>query len=167
MITVIRNDREAKYTHDVYDIKIKEELPLYKLIGTTRNEGICLYESPNYGAVAQTFDIIVNSIMNGEKSILIIPPVVDKGMSKEEFIKESDIHDFIKVDEDNPIPLDCDIYGRPLNCNSVYEQSQPYQQDFYAWETPNSTFNPLNKNSFDNKFLGNQYPYQKDINYKK
>ena len=31
MITVIRNDLEAKYTHDVYDIKIKEELPLYKL----------------------------------------------------------------------------------------------------------------------------------------
>ena len=75
MITVIRNDHKARFAHDIYGVKIKEEKPMYKLIGTTRNEGICLYESPNYGEVAHTFDIITDAIMNGDKSIIIMPPV--------------------------------------------------------------------------------------------
>jgi len=168
MITVIRNDCKARFAHDIYGVKIKEELPNYKLIGATRNEGICLYESPNYGAVVKTFDIIVEAIMNGEQSILICPPVVDKKMSKEEFIEKTNVHDFVK--DLDKLPVDgYDMFGRKLSpevfgdCRPVNEQNPPFrpynETDFYAWNSNESTLplNPLEKNSFNNKFLNNRY----------
>jgi hypothetical protein len=158
MITVIRNDTNAKFAHDIYGVKIKEEAPIFKLIGTTRNEGICIFESPNYGVVAQTFDIIVDAIVSGEKSILITPPIVDRGMSKEEF-DTCDIHDYIKIDEDHPISINHDMYGRKIEDDyQVYEKPQRYEQDFYAWNTNQMTTPPpFSKNSYDNKYLNNQY----------
>jgi len=160
MITIIRNDREARFAHDIYGIKIKEELPNYKIIGTTRNEGICIYESPNYGAVAQTFDIIVEAMCNGDRTILITPPVVEKAMSKEEFFDHCMVHDFRPINEDNPIRPNEDMYGRPINSHTVNESSKPpYEPDFYAWDSDQRNFGFLPKNSFDNKYLNNTNPY--------
>lgn len=160
MITVIRNDVKERYAHDVYDIKIKEELPNYKLMGTTRNEGVCLYESPNYAAVANTFDIIIEAITSGQKTILILPPVSDKIMTKEEFNESiSNIHDFRVIDDDHPILPNQDMYGRKIdNCNSVYETPTFPSAEFYAWNENNSNIpDAFNKNGFNNKYLNNVY----------
>lgn len=167
MITVIRNDCKARFAHDIYGVKIKEELPNYKLIGTTRNEGICIYESPNYGAVVTTFDIIVEALMSGQKSILINPPVVHKKMTKEEFVQETNVHDFIPIDEKHPIPNGHDMFGRKLapevfgDNRPVNEELPPYrpipEPDFYAWNSDESTLNPMDKHSFNNKYLTNRY----------
>lgn len=169
MITVIRNDHKARFAHDVYDIKIKEEKPMFKLIGTTRNEGVCLYESPSYGAVAHTFDKIVDAIMNGEKSIMILPPVHEhKPMSKEEF-DCCEIHDLHHFDEDHPIPPGHDMYGRRItekfigdnNCHTVNETPNYIPQGdnfFYNWQDSAENM-PMysGKNSPDNRFLNNIY----------
>lgn len=163
MITVIRNDREARFAHDIYGIKINEELPKYKIIGTTRNEGICIYESCNYAAVAHTFDLIVEAISNGEQSILINPPVVDHRLSKEEFFDQCEcaVHDLRCIDDDHPIKHTEDLYGRPItpDNHTVNEHPERYQPDFYAWNTEERNFGHLDKNSFDNRYLNNVNPY--------
>lgn len=141
MITIIRNDKDARFAHDVYGIKIKEELPMYKIIGTTRNEGLCIYESSNYAAVTRIFDIIIEAISNGEKNILIIPPIVDHKLTKEEFINSSDIYDYRKIDDDNPIRFNEDIYGRKIeNFNSINDDNTMY----YSWDCDKNNFSSFN-----------------------
>jgi len=160
MITVIRNDRDARYAHDVYGIKIKEDLPLYKVIGTTRNEGICLYESPNYAAIAQVFDHIVEAMSNGDKTVLIIPPMPPKLLTKEEYFDQCAVHDFRHFSEEEPIRRTEDLYGRPLNENHlVNELPQPYRPEYYNWNRNEKYVDNLQKNSFDNRYLNNTNPY--------
>lgn len=161
MITIIRNDKDNRFAHDVYGIKIKEELPKYKIIGTTRNEGICIYESVNYASIARIFDQIIEAITNGDKTVLIVPPIETTLMTKEEFFDHCSIHDFRAIDEEHPIRRDEDLYGRPIpeSNHNVYENPQRYDQDFFAWKTQEQNFSPLQKNSFDNRYLNNVNPF--------
>lgn len=165
MITVIRNDRDARYAHDVYDIKIKDENPMYKLIGATRNEGVCLYESANYAAVAHVFNVIIEAIMSGEHSVMIMPPHNhNHSLTKEEF-DPCDVHDFMKLDDDHPIKIGHDRYGRKVedvfgNDHYVFEGKPLDTSNFYAWEENEQNIPNLGKNSFDNKFLVNSYSQQ-------
>jgi hypothetical protein len=171
MITIIRNDKQARFAHDVYGIKIKEDKPLYKIIGTLNNEGICIYESPNYNEVAVTFDTIIEAILNGEKSIMIHPPLAEEAMTKEEFDSNA-IHDFATYGDDLSKPPEAvygyDFYGRPIQ---GYERDRnkipndfkittnvPHDNDYqsyYDWQ-----HQPENKKTWNNKSFDNVYPEQ-------
>lgn len=147
MITVIRNDHQARFAHDCYGFKIKEEKPTYKIIGTLNNEGICIYESPNYAEIAITFENILNAIVNGQKYVFIHPPIKDKTMSKEEF-DASDIQDFCTFktydNEDTDVrkipAFGYDMYGRPItgykrdDLPKGFKPTKNEYQDMYDWQ---------------------------------
>lgn len=161
MITIIRNDREAMFAHDVYGVKIKEDQKNYKIIGTTRNEGLCVFESCNYAEVARTFNKIIDAISHGEKSVLINPCTVKTMMSKEEFLDRCAVYDTRRIDEDHPIKRTEDLYGRPLtdSCHKVNEPYTRYQPDYYGWNTDERMHGFLDKNSTDNRYLNNVDPF--------
>lgn len=166
MITVIRNDHHMRYAHDIYDVKIKEEKPMYKLIGTTRNDTTTLFECPNYAVTYRMFEVIINAILNGEKSVVIIPPIEEPPhMAKDDF-DCSDVHDFVPYNDDKR-PPEYDFYNRKIDetymasdCHTVYEEPttpNTTTQYFYKWQEPEELVPPQRKNSFDNKFLNNRY----------
>lgn len=174
MITIIRNDCQARFAHDVYGLKIKEEKPLYKIIGTLNNEGICLYESPNYGEIAITFDIIIDAIMSGAKSVMIHPPKATEKLTKEEY-DESDIQDFCtygNAEKREMPPLGTDMYGRPLNpppedCKPCHHDDIPENwqispdkdcQDYYSSQYKSEFDGYRSHKTFNNKYYDNNYP---------
>lgn len=142
MITIIRNDKDARFAHDVYGIKIKEEKPIYKIIGTLNNEGICLFESPNFCEIAETFDYIINAIMDGKPFVTIRPPIANKCMTKEEF-DSGEVYDFVTYKpKTNDRMINKDIYGRPLDVppepmsypSSTNDWSVGDNKDYYAYQ---------------------------------
>lgn len=138
MITIIRNDKFARFAHEVHGIKIKEEKPVYKIVATLENEGLCVFESPNYAEIAATFDIIVEAIMEGKPYVFLAPARAARAMSQEEF--DNGIHDFCRYKEDER-PIDKDLYGRELPKYKPedidYRDVLPPREDFddfYAWQ---------------------------------
>lgn len=153
MITIIRNDHQCRFAHEIHGIKIKEEKPNYKILATLENEGLCIYESPNYCEIASTFDMIVEAIMNGDRYVFVRPPIADKMMTKEEF-DSSDIHDFCKYKEDDPDrPLNLDIYGREIPQDN--RDFNTFDEDeYYEWQN----YEDKKRNTWNNKNLDNRYP---------
>lgn len=143
MIIVIRNDRWARFAHEIHGIKIKEEKPMYKILATLQNEGLCIYESANFAEIARTFDIIIEAIQNGEPYIIIHPPVSDKIITREEF-DNGNVYDFFIEPDKKDRPLDLDIYGRKLPKEEqikvdTRDDNRPSQyseefNDYYNWE---------------------------------
>ena len=99
MITIIRNDHEMKFCHDVSGIKIKEEKPEYQIIAILHNEGLPIFKSCEYEEVARPFDIIVNAIVSGESYIMIEPP-------KNRIMRGPDPHDPFNPNCSNVLDID-------------------------------------------------------------
>lgn len=156
MIVIIRNDHQCRFAHEIHGVKIKEEKPNYKIIATLENEGLCVYESPNYCEVAKNFDKIVEAIINGDRYVYVRPPIAMEAMTKEEF-ENSDIHDFCNYKEDDERPLNCDIYGRPLNPNNI-EETEFDETQCYEWQDHDSK----KRNYCNNRYLDNHYSNNND-----
>ena len=84
MITIIRNDPQMKFCHDVVGVKIKPEKPYYQIIAILHNEGLPVFKSVDYEEVERTFDKIVQAIISGASYIVLDPPQNKKRKTKEE-----------------------------------------------------------------------------------
>lgn len=84
MITIIRNDPQMKFCHDVVGVKIKPEKPYYQIIAILHNEGLPVFKSVDYEEVERTFDKIVQAIISGASYIVLDPPQNRRRKSKEE-----------------------------------------------------------------------------------
>lgn len=157
MITIIRNDRQAKFIHDVYGVKIKDEKPIYKVVGTLNNEGICIFESANYREVATVFELIMDAVINGEKAITINAPVATQSLTKEEY--DETIHDYCGFDSEHKPEYPCDIYGRPLPPN--YTHSKPGNW----FINPDNDCQPYYNNQYQNEVEGFRTKFAENDKY--
>ena len=132
MITIIRNDPQMRFAHDVQGIKLKNEKPMYSIIASIPNEGgLPVFKSTDYKEISIVFDRIVQAITNSESYIVLDPPHSKKVRPAEE-CEFDGVMDFGDCSEKHchpPINMDVDTYRE----HKHYSKCPP---DFHEMDDP-------------------------------